>query len=609
MKLPADNLCHPGLLLDKWHAPWPPKPQPPPRPEQPWSPNQKEKYKQALAEYRRQKREYDEFPRRQLQRVTKAAGDQVLLDGVRARFSAAVAMLASRRWVAKTEGPLTLHLSRAGSFENAGIALHPLYGFAYLPGSGLKGMARFYARNVARAEPAEIQAVFGADTTKEQAGAAGEVVFLDAWPIRWPRLIVDIVNNHHREYYDRAGPPEDWEDPNPVNFLAVAPGAEFEFHLGLRRPRPDGERLLDLAQEWVLGALQWLGAGAKTNAGYGRFQGRRPFPTQPHRVLWEGSLVLVSPAFLAGAAQSAEDCDLRPATLRGLMRWWWRTLHAGYMDVEDLRELEGRLWGLASQEGAISISLQAEAVSRPTEFRVHRTKGSPPPGRAYLAYGMEGNPKENKGPRCFLAPNSRWKVSLVARSVGAFNAQTVLDQALCALWLLCRYGGVGAKCRRGFGSLDLRGGGLPEDGKACVARAAAVRPGLQFCEHKLESPSLHRMCSKILRLKETDVWRALDRLGKAYRSFTASHKRNPQKALLGLPRMTGRRQVDQHPLEHPKDSKRERHASPLHFRIVQEGTEYHARITALYSPNLPGLTASKDYLSACINHMKARFQP
>ena len=41
-----------------------------------------------------------------------------------------------------TIGPLTLHLARASALENAGICLHSLYGFTYLPGSGLKGMAR-----------------------------------------------------------------------------------------------------------------------------------------------------------------------------------------------------------------------------------------------------------------------------------------------------------------------------------------------------------------------------------------------------------------------------------------------------------------------------------
>ena len=34
----------------------------------------------------------------------------------------------------RTVTPLTMHLARASALENAGLCLHPLYGFAYLPG-------------------------------------------------------------------------------------------------------------------------------------------------------------------------------------------------------------------------------------------------------------------------------------------------------------------------------------------------------------------------------------------------------------------------------------------------------------------------------------------
>src|SRR5207248_7881050 len=51
-------------------------------------------------------------------------------------------------WDMVTAGPLTLHLSRASALENAGLCLHRVYGFAYLPGTGLKGTARAYAAQV-----------------------------------------------------------------------------------------------------------------------------------------------------------------------------------------------------------------------------------------------------------------------------------------------------------------------------------------------------------------------------------------------------------------------------------------------------------------------------
>src|SRR6202040_1696485 len=129
-----------------------------------------------------------------------------------------------------TTGPLTLHLARASALENAGICLHPLYGFVYFPGSGLKGMARAYAETVwlpaqsdQKSAWRKIEDVFGwapnphrGQQIKDKAHPAsrrlmddrdlqspeitsscGAVVFHDAWPETWPRLRLDIVNNHH----------------------------------------------------------------------------------------------------------------------------------------------------------------------------------------------------------------------------------------------------------------------------------------------------------------------------------------------------------------------------------------------------------------------------
>ncbi|MEW6744996.1 MAG: type III-B CRISPR module RAMP protein Cmr6 [Planctomycetota bacterium] len=151
-----------------------------------------------------------------------------------------------------TTGPLSVHLTRTSVLENAGVCLHGVYGFACLPGSGLKGMARAYACEIwlrAQADGdkawALVSRVFGwasspwlrdlAARLEVDAPAAecrGSIIFHDAWPVcntsrpdkGWPALLVDIVNNHHPNYYeaapdDEAHPPGDWENPNPVYFL------------------------------------------------------------------------------------------------------------------------------------------------------------------------------------------------------------------------------------------------------------------------------------------------------------------------------------------------------------------------------------------------------
>ncbi len=65
-----------------------------------------------------------------------------------ARRNATLTSLDAKRFPMTTRGTLTLHLSRSGALENAGIALHPVYGFVYLPGSGIKGLTRAWAETV-----------------------------------------------------------------------------------------------------------------------------------------------------------------------------------------------------------------------------------------------------------------------------------------------------------------------------------------------------------------------------------------------------------------------------------------------------------------------------
>lgn len=176
------------------------------------------------------------------------------------------------RWHQTTVWRMTMHLSRAASTENASVCLHPVYGFPYIPGTGLKGMTRAYAHIVEKKDEndADIQRIFG-----NLANGSGTVVFHDAWPDKWLKLEIDIVNSHHPDYYKNKGvgsPPGDWESPNPVLFTAIAPESTFRFALSPRSAHPRAAADTETAAEWLQKALQELGAGGKTAAGYGYFK-------------------------------------------------------------------------------------------------------------------------------------------------------------------------------------------------------------------------------------------------------------------------------------------------------------------------------------------------
>jgi CRISPR-associated protein Cmr6 len=170
-----------------------------------------------------------------------------------------------KRWEQTTLWRLAAHLSRASTLENASISLHPIYGFAYLPGSGLKGMTKSWA-TLNEKPKEEIERIFG------QKDNAGSVLFLEAWPETWPLLEMDIVNNHHPEYYRTQGgqAPGDWESPIPTYFLAVPEKTVFRFCVA-RRDLCTREDDVTTAATWLQASLQEMGAGAKTAAGYGYF--------------------------------------------------------------------------------------------------------------------------------------------------------------------------------------------------------------------------------------------------------------------------------------------------------------------------------------------------
>ncbi|MEL7362716.1 MAG: type III-B CRISPR module RAMP protein Cmr6, partial [Bacteroidota bacterium] len=213
---------------------------------------------------------------------------------------------ASGRWAVeavelRTQTALVVGQGSKNAFE-VGMTLHPLYGFPYLPGSSVKGLARAWPERGEGYRPgadlaqlrAGMRLAFGSDprfgpgaapsADEEQAspssdGGAGDggeddgfqmgvVRFLDAFPAVFPRLQVDFMTVHHKQYYDQGHAPNDADGPTPIAFLTVAPGTPFVFPL--IAPKEHADALAD-AETWLTEALHLLGAGGKTAAGYGLF--------------------------------------------------------------------------------------------------------------------------------------------------------------------------------------------------------------------------------------------------------------------------------------------------------------------------------------------------
>lgn len=195
---------------------------------------------------------------------------------------------------ALSTAPFTTGLGNEHPLENGFAFLNP-YGLPYLPGSGIKGVLRQAARELASGDWGEtlgwnnvtIDALFGKeDSNNAQRGA---LMFWDVIPqIAGDSLAVEIMTPHQSHYYqskrDRksgdSDTPHDSGQPTPISFLTVRPKSRFVFHVQcdlafLNRIAPAlagndlWKSLLTAAFEH---AFQWLGFGAKTAVGYGAME-------------------------------------------------------------------------------------------------------------------------------------------------------------------------------------------------------------------------------------------------------------------------------------------------------------------------------------------------
>lgn len=216
-----------------------------------------------------------------------------------------------------TESPLIIGLGAKGTLETA-ITLHPLYGFPYLPGSALKGIARaaaFFAlaeklgiegadnetflKLKKAGKKTDLQKLVQALDEDEESkwpeylkaehqvarhfrdlfgwrSAAGKVIFFDGVPARVPMIVSEVMTPHFKAYYDGGNKaPHDADSPNPVSFLAIARETPFGFAVGWRRG-PKEQQLYGKAIDWLAVGLTEIGLGGKTAAGYGFFVEERP---------------------------------------------------------------------------------------------------------------------------------------------------------------------------------------------------------------------------------------------------------------------------------------------------------------------------------------------
>lgn len=178
----------------------------------------------------------------------------------------------------------------------------------------------------------------------------------------------------------------------------------------------------------------------------------------------EATYTVATPMFCAGAVR--DQAEVRVPSFKGMLRFWWRALawskYGG--DLSTIMKQEDKLFG--STENGQSSVLMRLLTDPPTKFGrtgdqliddAGKVVGA---GARYLGYGLvytfpsrKNQVKEGQLIRACILPGYTFTMSLRYRKPIDDELTELLCDALKAIGML---GGMGARARRGYGSLVLQ---------------------------------------------------------------------------------------------------------------------------------------------------------
>ena len=169
----------------------------------------------------------------------------------------------------------------------------------------------------------------------------------------------------------------------------------------------------------------------------------------------------------ADAGKIDRDMPIRATSIRGHLRFWWRVLYGRKFDnLKRMKDAESKIWGSTEAAGDVSIYIEKLIAGSSTKFARYNWNPRRNQGRGaydliwlspfdgyenplqYIAFpftGKDPNSDHPIDPNDFLEQTS-FDLNLTCSK----DNTTEVTKALQA-WIF--FGGIGARTRRGFGSL------------------------------------------------------------------------------------------------------------------------------------------------------------
>jgi len=218
---------------------------------------------------------------------------------------------------------------------------------------------------------------------------------------------------------------------------------------------------------------------------------------------------VVTPMFLGGA--DGASAELRAQSIKGMLRFWWRALHPG-LSGEELFTKEGKIFGSTEgdehQKAAFSFYIDEEKSQYNFKNDFNRgeqitVKGRPDKIFNYLTVGLYTLNNEKTFIRPHIEPGSYFTLNFIYRDKEIMKS---VEESLTAL---IQFGGIGSKCRNGFGSL------YSNDVKVLETESIMAAPLSSYTAFSKEG--------KIFNFGEYPTWeKALSAIGKKYRMMRLS---------------------------------------------------------------------------------------
>ncbi|MBN2069605.1 MAG: type III-B CRISPR module RAMP protein Cmr1 [Opitutales bacterium] len=306
----------------------------------------------------------------------------------------------------------------------------------------------------------------------------------------------------------------------------------------------------------------------------------------------EFTIEFITPCFCAGADQTV--AEVRAPSIRGQLRWWFRTLGGFSIQSRTLKiaEKEAEVFGDASdgnpQKSKLLVRIRSKSIETTTKELKDFGWDHPTDPHGYLLFNLRSNQ------RGLIEPGSTINVELIWKGPSHYW------DSIVALWnVFTTFGALGTRSRRGFGSISSIPTKEPIDVGYIQQYFSEPQSILVFDFKEKENSNKENWEDAIGELgcwlKE---WRSHgrtidhhkkqpDNIGFPYAEndhdlgvkIIRSEKpeMNSYRAALGLPIIQLYSNKKKALWNHGKE-KDGRFASPIMFRVTKEGTKYHPQI-------------------------------